>query len=81
MWEEHLQKRMLAENFVAHITTSVVYKDGADQHEHAMFKVLFEEHGGQKLKVKCYLMYDYDIDNENSPPYKRISWWLKGERS
>lgn len=75
MWEEDLQKRLLTVKFIAHITTVLVYKDGADKHQHSMFKILFEEHVGQPLRLKCYLIYNssvYDGDDK-SPPYKIIS--------
>lgn len=60
-WENTLWKRMEAQRFIGHITTVVVYEGKA----HSMYKVLFEEHVGQSLQVKCYLMYDANGDHED----------------
>lgn len=79
-WEDAVYNRMDVENFIAHITTVVVYEKNAQEHEHSMLKILVEEHAGQSLQMKCYLIYEANVVKYNwkqrklCPPCKRIGY-------
>lgn len=57
-WENDVEKRMLNENFIAHITTVPLQQCFEGELYNSMYKVLIEEHADQSLLLKCYLMYD-----------------------
>lgn len=74
MWEDDVEKRILKEKFIAHITTVVVYEENAKEQQHSMYKILVEEHAGQSLSMKCFLIYDVHDDFAAPARYKRISY-------
>lgn len=73
-WEDDVEKRMLNENFIGHITTVVTYQPKAEETYHSLYKVLYEEYSGKWLQLKCYLIYDVDDDDDSEKdPYYQIS--------